>query len=82
MLLDQTAQIMIRGLWHSKKNVLTILQTLLLQWVYCCILLCYNNFRRIHDVKHDISDRQRDASDKNQRQTVLAAVEIGSIDNF
>ena len=30
-------------------------------------------------MKHDVGDLQRDALDKNQRQTVFAAVEIGLI---
>lgn len=36
-------------------------------WVDCCFLFCHSCFWFIRDVKHDISDIQCNASDKNHR---------------
>lgn len=38
------------------------------QWVYNCFLFCNNCFWHVHNVKHDVSAVQRNASEKNPCQ--------------
>lgn len=52
----------------AQKNLATVSLALPSQWVYCCLF-----FRLIRDVKRDISDVQRNASDKNHRRADLPA---------